>query len=441
MALPDYLLNLLSKKIMMTSLKRYDTDKPISVKNPELKRIYLDFQATTPVDPRVLDAMLPYFTSKFGNPHSRTHAFGWESEKAVETARKEIADLIGADEKEIVFTSGATESNNIAIKGVASWKKQENHSMHFVTTQIEHKCVLDSMRYLEENGAKVTYLGVKEDGTVDLNDLRNSITKDTVLVSIMAINNEMGAIQPLEEIGKICKEKNVLFHCDAAQAVGKIEINVNKMHIDLLSISGHKMYGPKGVGALYVRRKPRVRLVPLFSGGGQERGFRSGTVPTPLVVGLGKAASICKSEMKRDYEWIKSLSNNLYESLKKAIPDIIKNGSVVTDTLKWFPGCLNVSFPHVEGEGMMMALKNIALSSGSACTSASLEPSYVLRALGKTDELAHSSIRFGLGRFTTPCEVKQVAEQTIDAVQKLRKMSPLFEMEQEGVDLKSIKWT
>lgn len=431
--------NLESKKIVSLNEIKAGDGPSAGLQTPA--KIYFDFQATTPMDPRVLDAMLPYLTKKFGNPHSRTHSFGWESEQAVDLARKQIADLIGADEKEIIFTSGATESANIAIKGVANWKAQEGKPVHLITTQVEHKCVLDSMRFMEDKGCKVTYLKVKEDGMIDLDELRGSINDDTALVSIMGVNSEIGTVQPLKEIGKICKEKNVLFHCDAAQAVGKIQMDVNDMNISLLSISGHKIYGPKGIGALYVRRRPRVRILPLFSGGGQERGLRSGTVPTPLVVGLGKAAAICKDELERDFKWIESLSRKLYNSLKEKIPDLLKNGSFSTNPLKWFPGCLNLSFPHVEGEGLLMALKNIALSSGSACTSASLEPSYVLRALGKNDELAHSSIRFGIGRFTTPCEIKQVVEETTDAVQKLRKMSPLYEMEQEGVDLKSIQWS
>ncbi|ELQ76591.1 Cysteine desulfurase NFS1 [Trachipleistophora hominis] len=423
------------------SLKRSDEPIAIAQASRTPAKIYFDFQATTPVDPRVLDAMLPYFTKKYGNPHSRTHSFGWESEKAVETARKQVADLIGAHEKEIIFTSGATESNNLAIKGAVDWKAQDGNPVHVITTQVEHKCVLDSMRFLEEKGARVTYMKVNKDGVIDLEELKRSISDDTVLVSIMGVNNEIGTVQPLEEIGKICKERNVLFHCDAAQMFGKLKIDVNKMNIDLLSISGHKIYGPKGVGALYVRRRPRVRLVPLFSGGGQERGLRSGTLPTPLIVGLGKAAAVCQEEMQRDLSWIESLSKKLYTCLKENIPNVIKNGSLQTNPLRWFPGCLNLSFPHVEGEGLLMALKNIALSSGSACTSASLEPSYVLRALGNDDELAHSSIRFGIGRFTTPCEIKEVAKQTTSAVKKLRDMSPLYEMEQEGIDLKTIKWT
>lgn len=409
--------------------------------NSTPKRIYFDFQATTPMDPRVLDSMLPYFTYKFGNPHSRTHSYGWESEKACSIARKQVADLIKADPSEIIFTSGATESDNIAIKGVAEWKIREGKPVHMITTQIEHKAVLDSMRYLEEKAVKVTYLKVDKYGQIDLNDLKNSITKDTALVSIMAVNNEIGTTQPLKEIGNICRENGVLFHCDAAQGVGKIDMDVNDMKIDLLSISGHKIYGPKGVGALYVRKRPRVRLVPLFSGGGQERGLRSGTLPTPLVVGLGKAAEICFQNMKNEFSRLETLSQRLYEKIKEKVPDVIKNGSFTTNPLKWFPGCLNLSFPHVEGEGLLMKLKNIALSSGSACTSASLEPSYVLRALGNTDELAHSSIRFGVGRFTSVCDVDRVSKHTVDAVQKLREMSPLYEMEKDGIDLSQVQWS
>ncbi|KRH94155.1 cysteine desulfurase, mitosomal [Pseudoloma neurophilia] len=420
-----------------------ESNKNIPNENVESvpKRIFFDFQSTTPVDPRVLDAMLPYFTDKYGNPHSRTHSFGWESEKAVSIARKQVADLIGAEPSEIIFTSGATESDNIAIKGVAEWKLREGKPVHMITTQIEHKAVLDSMRSLEEKGVKITYLKVDKDGAINLDDLKNSITGDTALVSIMAVNNEIGTTQPLKEIGNICRERGVLFHCDAAQGVGKIDIDVNDMKIDLLSISGHKMYGPKGIGALYVRKRPRVRLVPLFSGGGQERGLRSGTVPTPLVVGLGKAAEICLQNYKNEFAWLQSLSKRLYDKIKEKVPDVIKNGSFETNPLKWFPGCLNLSFPHVEGEGLLMKLKNIALSSGSACTSASLEPSYVLRALGNSDENAHSSIRFGMGRFTSVCDIDRVAKQTIEAVEKLRDMSPLYEMEKEGIDLTQVQWS
>ncbi|KAG0436570.1 Cysteine desulfurase, mitosomal [Dictyocoela muelleri] len=405
---------------------------PSSLKQPY---IYMDYQSTTPVDPRVISSMLPYFSEKYGNPHSRTHRFGWESEKAVSKARLQLSRLINCAPDEIIFTSGATESNNLAIKGLVNFKRKK---FHIITTQIEHKCVLDSCRFLETQGHEVTYLPVNKEGIVDLEQLRNSIKENTVLVSVMAVNNEMGAIQPLEEIGKICKEKEIVFHSDAAQAVGKIPIDVEKMNLGMVSISGHKIYGPKGVGALYIRKKPRVRLSPLFSGGGQERGYRSGTVPTPLVVGIGKAAEIARKTMKEEGERIKNFSFKLLNSIKKHV-NVIKNGSM--DLKKWFPGCLNISFPHVEGESLMMKLKNIALSSGSACTSASLEPSYVLRALGTDDELAHSSIRFGIGRFTTNKEIKKVAKETVKAVKELQAMSPLYEMEKEGIDLKSIDWT
>lgn len=426
---------------LISTISRLTTDKKLLDNDETPTKIYFDFQSTTPVDPRVLDVMIPYFTTKYGNPHSRTHSFGWESELAVKEARKQVAELIGADESEIIFTSGATESNNLAIKGAAEWKAQNGTPIHLITTQIEHKCVLDSMRYMEEKGAKITYLPVGKDGQIDVEEFKKSIKSDTVLVSVMAINNEIGTTQPIKEIGKICKERGILFHCDAAQAFGKIEIDVNEMNIDLMSISGHKIYGPKGVGALYVRKRPRVRLIPLFSGGGQERGLRSGTVPTPLVVGLGKAAEICKKEMKKDFSWLEMLSQRFFSKIKEKIPDVIKNGSFQTSPLKWFPGCLNLSFPHVEGEGLLMKLKNVALSSGSACTSASLEPSYVLRALGNSDELAHSSIRFGLGRFTSICDVDKVAQQTVKAVNDLREMSPLYEMEKDGIDISKVQWT
>lgn len=409
----------------------------ISPKPSQPKRIYLDAQATKPLDPRVLDSMLPYYTTIFGNPHSRTHSFGWNAEKGVENARKQVADLIRADPKEIIFTSGATESGNMALKGVANFLKSENKPVHIITTQIEHKCVLDTCRRLEEEGVSVTYLPVQSNGLIDLDLLKKSITKDTALISVMSVNSEMGAIQPLKEIGKICKENNILFHTDAAQAVGNIDIDVNDMNIDLLSISGHKIYGPKGIGALYIRRKPRVRILPLFNGGGQERGLRSGTTPPPLVVGLGKAAEICSLEMKKDYEYIKKLS----ERLKKKIFNNIDNVKLNGDEKNTFPGCVNISFPYVEGEGLMMRLKDIAVSSGSACTSSSLEPSYVLRALGKNDDLAHSSIRFGISKFTTKKDIDRVANETIDAVKKLREMSPLHEMVKEGIDLDKINWS
>ncbi|KAF9763781.1 Cysteine desulfurase, mitosomal [Nosema granulosis] len=401
------------------------------------KNIYLDSQATKPMDPRVLDAMLPYYVSVFGNPHSRTHSFGWNAEAGVENARKQVANVINSDPKEIVFTSGATESNNAAIKGVAEFLLAENKPVHIITTQIEHKCVLDSCRRLEEQGVRVTYLPVNEKGLVDLEHLRSAITKDTALVSIMAVNNEVGVVQPLKEIGEVCRKEGVLFHTDAAQAFGNIEIDVNDMKIDLLSISGHKIYGPKGVGALYVRRRPRVRMVPIISGGGQERGLRSGTTPPPLVVGLGKAAEIASQEMKRDSAYINKLSKQLKNKLFNNIENIILNG----DERNNYPGCVNISFPHVEGEGLMMNLKDIAVSSGSACTSASLEPSYVLRALGRDDDLAHSSIRFGINKFTTEKEIDTVADLTTKAVNKLREMSPLYEMEKEGIDLSKINWS
>jgi cysteine desulfurase len=408
----------------------------LETQNKNLK-IYLDAQATKPMDPRVLDAMLPYYVSVFGNPHSRTHSFGWNAEAGVEKARKQVADLIKADPKEIIFTSGATESNNTAIKGVAEFLLAEKKPVHVITTQIEHKCVLDSCRKLEEQGVKVTYLPVNDQGLVDLDKLKNSITKDTVLVSVIALNNEMGAIQLLKEIGKICRERGVKFHTDAAQAFGNIEIDVNDMNIDLLSISGHKIYGPKGVGALYVRRRPRVRILPLLNGGGQERGLRSGTTPPPLVVGLGKAAELASKEMQQDNKYIKKLSDQLKSKLFSQLDNIVLNGSEEHN----FPGCVNISFPHVEGEGLMMNLEDIAVSSGSACTSASLEPSYVLRALGRDDELAHSSIRYGINKFTTEDEINLSGDSTVKAVNKLRDMSPLYEMEKEGIDLSKINWS
>ncbi|KAJ3293621.1 cysteine desulfurase [Borealophlyctis nickersoniae] len=397
--------------------------------------VYLDMQATTPMDPRVVDAMLPYMTHFFGNPHSRTHQYGWESEKAVEDARKHVADLIGADPKEIVFTSGATESNNMSVKGVARFYK--NSKKHIITTQTEHKCVLDSCRVLQEEGFDVTYLPVQPNGLIDLELLEKTIRPDTALVSIMTVNNEIGVIQPIAEIGKICRAKKVFFHTDAAQAVGKIPLDVNAMNIDLMSISGHKIYGPKGIGACYVRRRPRVRLEPIMSGGGQERGLRSGTVPTPLVVGLGTACKIAKEEMETDAKRVKALSDRLIKGITDKVSHIVRNG----DPEKSYPGCVNLSFAYVEGESLLMALKDLALSSGSACTSASLEPSYVLRALGAEDDMAHSSIRFGIGRFTTEKEIDYAIERVVQHVDRLREMSPLWEMVQEGIDLKSIQWS
>lgn len=397
--------------------------------------LYLDAQATTPLDPRVLDAMLPYLTSYYGNPHSRTHAYGWETEAAVEHARKQVADLIGADPKEIIFTSGATESNNIAVKGVARFYKMKKK--HIISTQTEHKCVLDSCRALEMEGFQVTYLPVGPNGIISLNDLDKAITKDTSIVSIMTVNNEIGVKQPIQQIGELCKSRNVFFHTDAAQAVGKIPLDVNKMNIDLMSISGHKIYGPKGIGALYVRRRPRVRVEAIQSGGGQERGLRSGTVPAPLAVGIGAACEIAQTEMEYDHIWVEKLSKRLIDQIFDKLTHVIRNG----DPHETYPGCVNLSFAYVEGESLLMALKDVALSSGSACTSASLEPSYVLRAIGADEDLAHSSIRFGLGRFTTIEEVDYTAKKCIYHVQRLREMSPLWEMVQEGVDLKTIKWS
>ncbi|XP_078803992.1 cysteine desulfurase [Oryzias latipes] len=401
----------------------------------ELRPLYMDFQATTPMDPRVLDAMLPYQVNYYGNPHSRTHAYGWESETAMETARQQVADLIGADPREIVFTSGATESNNMAIKGVARFYQAKKR--HVITTQTEHKCVLDSCRVLEAEGFSITYLPVQKNGLLDLEMLKACIRPDTCLVSVMTINNEIGVRQPIKDIGQICRSKGVFFHTDAAQAVGKIPVDVNDWKVDLMSISGHKIYGPKGVGALYVRRRPRVRLEPLQNGGGQERGLRSGTVPTPLAVGLGAACSIARTEMEYDQHRVSMLADRLVQKMLSQIPDVVLNG----DPEQRYPGCINLSFAYVEGESLLMALKDVALSSGSACTSASLEPSYVLRAIGTDEDLAHSSIRFGIGRFTTEEEVDYTADKCIQQVRRLREMSPLWEMVQEGVDLKSIKWT
>ena len=396
--------------------------------------IYLDYQATTPIDPRVLEAMMPYFTHQFGNPHSRSHSYGWEAEEGVEKARGQVAKLIGADEKEVIFTSGATESNNLAIRGVAEFYKDRKN--HIVTTVTEHKCVLDTCRHLEQQGFEVTYLPVQKNGLIDLEALRAAVTDKTVVVSVMAVNNEIGVIQPLAEIGKICREKKAFFHTDAAQAAGKIPLDVEAMNIDLMSISGHKIYGPKGIGALYVRRKPRVRLVPLIVGGGQERGFRSGTLPTPLCVGLGEAAEIAMNEMEGEAKRLAKLQARMLKGLQDRLPEIFVNG----DLEHRIPGNLNISFAYVEGELLMMGIKNLAVSSGSACTSASLEPSYVLRALGVEEEMAHTSLRIGLGRFTTEHEVDTAVEELVRHVNKLREMSPLWEMAQEGIDIKSIEW-
>lgn len=411
---------------------------PFSIKGDALsgRPAYLDFQATTPVDPRVLDAMMPYYTGRYGNPHSRTHSFGWESEAAIEKAREQVANLLGASAKEIVFTSGATESNNIAIKGVAKFYQVEGKK-HIITLQTEHKCVLDSCRSLEAEGFEVTYLGVQKNGLVDLEQLAAAIRDDTVLVSIMGVNNEIGVLQPLREIGRLCRERGVYFHSDLAQMAGKLPIDVNDLQIDLASISSHKLYGPKGIGALYIRRRPRVKLTPLLSGGGQERGMRSGTLAPALVVGLGAAAEVAERDMTFDTQHVHRLSQRLKQGIVSRIPEVVLNG----DETQRYEGNLNFSFAYVEGESLLMALKNVAVSSGSACTSASLEASYVLRAIGSNDEMAHSSIRFGLGRFTTEAEVDLAVDLLAKHVARLREMSPLWELVQEGVDLNSIQWT
>jgi cysteine desulfurase len=398
--------------------------------------IYLDMQATTPLDPRVLDAMMPYYVGVYGNPHSRTHAYGWETEKAVEEAREHVAKLIGADPKEIIFTSGATESNNMSIKGVARFFGRSGKKKHIITTQTEHKCVLDSCRHLQDDGFEITYLPVQNNGLIKMSDLEAAIRPDTALVSIMAVNNEIGVIQPMAEIGKLCRKHKIYFHTDAAQAVGKIPLDVNEMNVDLMSISSHKIYGPKGIGACYVRRRPRVRLEPLITGGGQERGLRSGTLAPALVAGFGEACRIAYEEMDYDHKYISSLSNRLLNGLL-SMEHTTHNG----DDSAFYPGCVNVSFAYVEGESLLMALKDIALSSGSACTSASLEPSYVLRALGSSDESAHSSIRFGIGRFTTQDEVDYVLKAVKERVTFLRELSPLWELVQEGIDLDTIQWS
>ncbi|XRB25230.1 cysteine desulfurase [Pseudoscourfieldia marina] len=414
-----------------------DAAAVISAKGTTLmgRPLYLDVQATTQVDPRVLDAMMPFLTEQFGNPHSRTHAFGWESEAAVERARSQVASLVNANPKEIFFTSGATESNNMAVKGVARFYRAKKK--HVITTQTDHKCVLDSCRQLEQDGFDVTYLPVKANGLIDLDELASAIRDDTALVSVMAVNNEIGVIQPLKAIGELCRSKKVFFHTDAAQAIGKIPIDVDDMKIDLLSISGHKVYGPKGVGAIYVRRRPRVRVEALINGGGQERGLRSGTLPTPLCVGLGVACEVAGEEMHRDHAHVKELSERLKQGILSRLDGVEING----DEIERYPGNMNMSFACVEGESLLMGLKNIAVSSGSACTSASLEPSYVLRALGVEEELAHTSLRFGIGRFTTEAEVDATIDMTVDVVNKLREMSPLWEMVQEGIDLKTIQWS
>ena len=398
--------------------------------------IYLDNHSTTPMDPRVLESMLPYFTEKFGNAASRNHAFGWDAEEGVEAARKQIAKLIHADAKEIVFTSGATESNNLALKGVVEMYHEKGD--HIITSSTEHRAVLDTAKTLEaKRGVKVTYLPVDKFGMVNPEDVRNAITDKTILISVMFANNEIGTINPVKAIGKIAKEKGILFHCDATQGVGKVPIDVQDMGIDLMSFSAHKIYGPKGVGALYVRKKnPRVRIAAQMDGGGHERGMRSGTLPVPLIVGFGKACELCEQEMAADAARLSVMRDRLHATITKALEDVYLNGHP-TERL---PHNLNISFAYVEGESLLMGCKEIALSSGSACTSATLEPSYVLRALGVGAELAHSSIRFGLGRFTLDEEVDYAGKRIIEVVTKLREMSPLYEMAKEGIDLKSVSW-
>jgi cysteine desulfurase len=398
--------------------------------------IFLDNHSTTPMDPRVLETMLPYFVEKFGNAASRNHAFGWEAEEAVENARKQIAKLVHADAKEIVFTSGATESDNLALKGVIEMYHEKGN--HIITSSTEHRAVLDTAKALEAKGkATVTYLSVDKHGMVNPEDVRNAITDKTVLISIMLANNEIGTINPVKEIGKIAKEKGILFHCDATQGVGKIPVNVQEMGIDLMSFSAHKMYGPKGVGALYVRKKaPRVRIAAQMDGGGHERGMRSGTLAVPLIVGFGKACELCEQEMEAEGRKLAAMRDRLQTGIMNALEETYLNGHPT----QRLPHNLNISFAYVEGESLLMGLKEIALSSGSACTSATLEPSYVLRALGVGSDLAHSSIRFGLGRFNTNEHVDYTIKRMIEIVTKLREMSPLYEMAKEGVDLKSVQW-
>ncbi|HEY6477635.1 MAG TPA: IscS subfamily cysteine desulfurase [Polyangia bacterium] len=396
--------------------------------------IYMDNHATTPVDPRVVEAMLPYFTEIFGNAASRSHPFGWTAEKAVEKARDQVGALIGASGKEIVWTSGATESDNLALKGAAEFNKDRGN--HIITAETEHKAVLDTCKRLEKEGFDVTYVPVEQDGRVSPAAVKAAMTDKTILVSIMLANNEIGTVNPVDEIGAVVKERGALFHIDAVQGVGKIPFDVNKARADLVSISAHKMYGPKGVGALYVRRKPRVRITAQIDGGGHERGMRSGTLNVPAIVGFGKAAELCQAEMATEAKRLLALRERLREGIQSQVTDTFVNGSMEHR----LPGNLNISFAYVEGEAMLMGLKDIAVSSGSACTSASLEPSYVLRSLGVAEEMAHTSIRFGLGRFNTEEEVDFVIKTVVGKINKLRELSPLYEMAQQGIDLKSIQW-
>lgn len=414
-----------------TNVVTSELTPPAGVKLP----IYFDNQATTRTDPRVVEAMLPFFSDVFGNAASRNHAFGWEAEEAVEKARAQIAKLIGATAKEIIFTSGATESNNLAIKGIAEMYRERGN--HIITQVTEHKAVLDTCKRLEKSGYQVTYLPVKADGLVDIEELKRAMTDKTILVSIMIANNEIGVIQPVEEIGKLCHERNILFHTDGVQAVGKIPVDVNAMQIDALSLSGHKIYGPKGVGALYVRRRnPRVQISEQINGGGHERGMRSGTLNVTGIVGLGKACELCMEEMESEAKRLSGLRDRLKAKLEGSLDYVHVNGSMEHR----LPNNLNMSFVYVEGESLLMGINDVAVSSGSACTSATLEPSYVLKALGLGDDVAHSSIRFGLGRFNTEAEVDYVADKIIDVVKKLRELSPLYEMVKEGIDLTKIEW-
>ncbi|WP_321908975.1 IscS subfamily cysteine desulfurase [Burkholderia cepacia] len=395
--------------------------------------IYMDYSATTPVDPRVVDKMVPFLHEQFGNPASRSHSYGWNAEQAVEEARAHVAALLGADPREIVWTSGATEGNNLAIKGAAHF--YQGKGRHLVTVKTEHKAVLDTCRELERQGFDVTYLDVREDGLLDLDTVRQALRADTILVSVMLANNETGVIQPVTEIGALCRARGIVFHCDAVQAAGKIPIDVNALNVDLLTVTAHKVYGPKGIGALYVRRKPRVRIEAQMHGGGHERGMRSGTLPTHQIVGMGEAFRLAKEEMAEESRRVGALRDRLLAGLS-TLDEVYVNG----DLARRIPHNLNVSFNFVEGESLIMGIKGVAVSSGSACTSASLEPSYVLRALGRSDELAHSSIRFTLGRFTTEAEVDSVIAQVRDTVGKLRALSPLWDMHLEGVDLNTIEW-
>ncbi|EGR33412.1 tRNA splicing protein, putative [Ichthyophthirius multifiliis] len=418
--------------LLKSIIRKFSQIKPKTVpKRP----IYLDFQSTTPLDFRVLDKMMPFQINCYGNPHSRTHEYGWQTEKAVQDARKNISDLINADPKEIIFTSGATESNNAALKGLTQFHGKKKK--HIITTQIEHKCILDTCRNLEEQGFEVTYLPVDKNGLVNIETFKKALRNDTLVASVIFVHNEIGVVQDMKQLGQICRENKVYFHTDASQALGKVPINVDELNIDLMSITSHKIYGPKGIGALYVRRKPKVRILPIINGGGQERGLRSGTLAPHLCVGFGEACAIAKLEMKNDNAHVNRLSNLFMDQIKKQIPNIYLNG----DNDRRYKGNINISFAFVEGESLIMGIKQCAVSSGSACTSASLEPSYVLRALGVDEELAHTSLRIGIGRFTTEEEINYLVQVLVEKVTSLREMSPLWEMVQQGIDIKQIQWS